>query len=349
LTGGWAAALQRQWWRPQVSVAMRLLQPLSLLYTALAALHRQAIKAQPAASLGRPVIVVGNLVVGGAGKTPTVIALVDWLRMQGWRPGVVSRGYGRSEESTCVDVQAGTDARSAGDEPLLIRRRTGVPVVVGRDRRAAAHMLLARHAEVDILLSDDGLQHHRLPRDIEVVVFDERGAGNGLVLPAGPLRQPPPRQLSARMLVLYNAPRASTPLPGPVVQRRLAGATPLDDWWQGRPGSRQPLSVLQGRRVLAVAGMGHPERFFGMLEAAGLQIERLPLADHADFSALPWPAGTSEVLVTEKDAVKLQPALMGATRVWVVALDFELPPDFTAALRKRLPDPPAVTASSPPR
>ena len=332
------------WHRPS-SLTSRLLTPIAALYGAIAARRMQ----RPGADAGIPVICVGNYHVGGAGKTPTVIALAEWLRREGWRPGVVSRGYGRIDGDAIVDLGADTPAAAAGDEPLLIHRRTGVPVVVGRDRIAAARALLDHHREVDILLSDDGLQHHRLPRDVEIVVFDDRGAGNGLMLPAGPLRQPLPAHLPAQMQVLYNATRPSTRLPGTVARRALAGAMPLDAWWQGRREAVQPLDALQGRLLLAAAGMGDPERFFGMLEAAGLTIQRLPLPDHASFAPLPWPADTSEVLVTEKDAVKLPPERVGATRVWVVALDFALPPEFTAALRQRLPDPADRATPSLPR
>lgn len=328
---------------------MRVLWPLSALYAALAATHRVWMQRHPPAALGRPVVVVGNLVVGGAGKTPTVIALIECLRREGWRPGVVSRGYGRADEADIVDVGADTPAARAGDEPLLIQRRTGAPVVVGRDRVAAARSLIASHPDVDIVLSDDGLQHHRLARDVEVVVFDDRGAGNGLALPAGPLRQRVPAPLPHRMLVLYNAAQPSTPLPGALARRTLAGAIPLEAWWSRRREAVQPLGALAGRPLLAVAGTGAPERFFAMLEAAGLQIRRLPLADHASFSPLPWPADTADVLVTEKDAVKLRPDRVGATRVWVVALDFALPDEFLSALRRCLPDRAGRAALSTPR
>lgn len=327
---------------------MRVLQPLSWLYRGLAALHRGLQARPPAAVPSKPVVVVGNLVVGGAGKTPTVIALVHWLRSQGWHPGVVSRGYGR-EGDDLVDVGSGSeqDAAQTGDEPLLIHLRTGAPLVVCRDRVAAARALCARHPEVDLIVSDDGLQHHRLAREVEVVVFDGRGAGNGLLLPAGPLRQPLPAVASERMLVLYNADQPSTPLPGFVARRSLAGAVPLEAWWQGARGAASPLQAFAGRPVLAAAGMGDPERFFRMLEHAGLQIRRLPLPDHARFSPLPWPADTKEVLVTEKDAVKLQPGTPGAARVWVVALDFSLPAGFTEALSRRLPSPPTSAPPTP--
>jgi tetraacyldisaccharide 4'-kinase len=178
------------------------------------------------------------------------------------------------------------------------------------------------------------------------VVFDGRGAGNGLTLPAGPLREPLPTELPSQMVVLYNAERPSTRLPGQVAQRALAGATPLHAWWQRRHEARCPLDTLRGRPLLAAAGMGDPERFFRMLEQAGLQIERLPLPDHARFDTLPWPPQTVDVVVTEKDAVKLRPDAVGDARVWVVALDFALPDACTQALRLRLPVPPASLPSS---
>jgi tetraacyldisaccharide 4'-kinase len=348
LTSRLSAAWQARWWRAQVGWPMRLLQPLSWLYRALAVIDARVQAARRPPDLGRPVVVVGNLIVGGAGKTPTVIALVEALRLDGWCPGVVSRGYGRTRAGALVDVQPETSAATAGDEPLLIRRRTGAPVVVGADRLAAARRLLATHPEVDVLVSDDGLQHHRLPRNVEVVVFDDRGIGNGLLLPAGPLREPLPRRLPARMLVVYNAAHPSTALPGHLARRALGGAWPLRDWCQGRAEGRVPLDQLRGRPLLAAAGMGEPERFFRMLEAAGLQIKRLPLPDHARFDPLPWPVDTPDVLVTEKDAVKLSPTAAGRTRVWVVALDFELPCAFMAALRQRLTAvSPRVTPNSP--
>jgi tetraacyldisaccharide 4'-kinase len=341
--------LQRHWWRAHPGLLMRALQPFTWLYLGLARWHRAMSRCQDAVP-GKPVVVVGNVVVGGAGKTPSVIALVEWLRSEGWTPGVVSRGHGRAGEGL-VEVTAGLSASRTGDEPLLIHLRTAAPVVVSRDRVVAVQTLCARHPSVDIVVSDDGLQHHRLKRDVEIVVFDNRGTGNGLTLPAGPLRQPLPDTLPPRTLVLYNADRPSTTLPGAVAQRALAGAIPLGAWWQGGEPARQaqvPLPTLQGRVLLAAAGTGDPERFFRMLEQQGLRITRLPLPDHARFVTLPWPAGTPEVVVTEKDAVKLRPDACGTTRVWVVALDFALPPAFTSALRALLPRPPrAFTPSSP--
>ena len=338
-----SARLQQVWWRSRPTLLARLLQPLAVLYGLLAGLDRWLWQSgwRRAVSLPVPVLVVGNLIVGGAGKTPVTIALTQCLQRHGWRPGVVSRGYGRSSQGL---RELGPDASAAecGDEPLLIRRRTGVPVVVAKDRAAAAQALLAAHPGVNLIIADDGLQHWRLRRDLQVVVFDARGVGNGLLLPAGPLRQPLPAALPPLTWPIYNADRPSTALPGPCAARRLAGAVALDGWWQGQPASESDFETLCQRSIdqpiLAAAGLADPERFFGMLEARGLRIRRLPLADHAALDALPWPADTPELLLTEKDAVKLRPSQVGATRVWVVALDFELPAAFEQAIVAALSD-----------
>jgi tetraacyldisaccharide 4'-kinase len=223
--------------------------------------------------------------------------------------------------------------------------RTGAPVWVGRRRVAVARALCAAEPAVDVIVSDDGLQHRALARQAQVIVFDERGVGNGLLLPAGPLREPLPSRVPAASVVLYNAARPSTPLPGWTAQRRLAGAVSLAGWWRGEPASLAALHALRGREVLAAAGLAAPERFFTMLETQGLRIRRLPLPDHHRFTAPPWPADSGDVLVTEKDAVKLRPDAAGAAasgpRVWVVALDFDLPPDFIAAVLSLLGPPPA--------
>lgn len=333
--------LQHWFGRARGGLLARVLQPLAALYGVLQAFDRRR-RERRASALPQPavpVIVVGNLVVGGAGKTPVVIALVQALQQAGWRPGIVSRGYGRrSAGLQAVDANARADA--VGDEPLLIRWRTGAPVHVGRDRRAAALALLQRHPDVNVVIADDGLQHRELRREIEVVVFDERGLGNGRLLPAGPLREPPPPQPGPRMLVLYNHPVASTAWPGVVTNRQLGAAWPLAAWRAGDARRAQPLAALRGRPLLAVAGIAVPERFFSALEAAGLQIERLPLPDHFAYGTLPpWPASTREIVTTEKDAVKLAHHAadgVDAPAIWVVGLDLALPAEFTAALRARL-------------
>ncbi|MFG6429607.1 tetraacyldisaccharide 4'-kinase [Roseateles sp. LYH14W] len=327
--------MQQQWLTGGPLSAALL--PLSWLYRALLALRTLAYRLglKRTETLPVPVIVVGNWIVGGAGKTPTTLALLDLLRARGLRAGVISRGYGREVDGIHLVTRAST-ARQAGDEPLLIHLRGRVPVAVGRDRVAAARALVAAHPDLDLLVSDDGLQHWRLPRALSLLVFDERGLGNDRLLPAGPLRQPPDKP-TANQLVVYNAPQPSTALPGFVAQRRLTGAVPLADWWAGRPADMAALLALRGKPgLVACAGLARPQRFFDMLTSLGLAFEPLPLQDHADFSALPWPAGTAGVLLTEKDAVKLPPEVVGATAVWVVTLDFQPGPGFEAALDTQL-------------
>lgn len=294
-----------------------------------------------------PVVVVGNLIAGGAGKTPATIAVVRLLLAAGYSPGVVSRGYGRTGDDV-REVEPGTPAALAGDEPLLMRMRLGVPVFVGRDRVAAAQSLLRGHPATSVIVADDGLQHLRLPRSAQVIVFDERGAGNGWMLPAGPLREPLPRAVPQSSLVLYNAPQASVPLPGHLARRALAGAVELPAWRAGVEPTMQALESLRDRDVVAAAGLAHPAKFFDMLRSAGLRITELPLPDHHRFDDMPWPQDTPDVLVTEKDAVKLDPARLGSTRVWVVPLDFRLGTDFEQALLALLPPPLPRTAHGQP-
>jgi tetraacyldisaccharide 4'-kinase len=325
-----ALRLQQSWWRPRADALARILEPLSWLYAR--ALSRRAPAApQP---VGVPVVVVGNLIAGGAGKTPTVMAVIRLLRAAGWTPGVISRGYGGNAQAV-LEVTSETLASDCGDEPMLIHRRTRVPVMIGRGRVAAARALLERHPSIDVIVSDDGLQHRQMARDVQVIVFDDRGVGNGLLLPAGPLREPLPDSVPPATLVLYNAGRPSTALPGWMAKRRLGGVLPLTEWRQGGPA--RALDTLRGRPLLAAAGIAEPERFFRMLEAEGLAIERCPLPDHHRFQPLPWPATTTDVIVTEKDAVKLSPDQIGTTRVWVAALDFDPDPAFNAALLRLLP------------
>jgi tetraacyldisaccharide 4'-kinase len=339
----WADRLQRAWLSRGALAC--LLWPLSLPFGGVSSLRRALYRSGWLRScrLPVPVVVVGNLVAGGAGKTPAVAAIVAALRRRGHTPGIVSRGHGRVSAGL-VEVRADTPVRDCGDEPFLLHRRTGVPVVVGRNRVAAGLELLRLHPEVDVIVSDDGLQHLRLQRDVQVMVFDERGVGNGWLLPAGPLRESLPATLPARTLVLYNAATPTTPLPGTLARRSLAGAVSLADWWQGQPASRQQLRALQGRPLLAAAGLARPQRFFDLLRDNGLTIAALPLPDHYGYATLPWPAQAADVLVTEKDAVKLSPDRLGHTRVWVAALDFDPGAAFEAELAAMLP--PAPSAST---
>lgn len=331
--------LQRAW-RDNDRLAFWL-RPLGALHAGVlrlkVALYRLGLKR--AARLPVPVVVVGNWVVGGAGKTPTTLAILAILSRAGIRAGVISRGYGRADDQRIRVLQDGDRAAEVGDEPLMIHLRARVPVAVGRDRVATAQALLAAHPDVQVLISDDGLQHWRLPRQLSVLVFDERGLANGRLLPAGPLRQsrqlPPPPGSSNRQLVLYSTGLRSTGLPGYVGVRQLAGATALADWWRGEAPRLERLHALRGKPLIAAAGLARPQRFFDMLGDQGLSFRALPLPDHASLDPLPW-ARTDEVVITEKDAVKLRPEALQGCRIWVVALDFQPEPAFEEALLNEL-------------
>lgn len=325
-----------------------LLWPVSLLYRGLTAIRRQlyAMGALRVHRLDVPVIVVGNVVLGGAGKTPCTIALVHHLRSKGWCPGVVSRGHGRQTLGTTA-VRHDSSAREVGDEPLLIHRHTGVPVCVAVRRVDAARALLAAHPHVNVLVCDDGLQHLALGRDLAIVVFDDRGAGNGWTLPAGLLREPwPPSPGSPfRPDMVLRQRREGEPDNGAPVEtvgmpvfdavRRLADSA------TGPQGQRMPLAQLHGPSLTAVAGIARPEMFFSMLRARGLTAAReVALPDHADttaYAALLLDAGHA-LICTEKDAVKLFPLLPpGEThQAWAVPLELQPDPAFFAAVDAHL-------------
>ncbi|MBI1282768.1 MAG: tetraacyldisaccharide 4'-kinase [Thiobacillus sp.] len=295
-----------------------LLAPLALLFSAVSALRRLAYRSGwlTSVSVGVPVIVVGNITAGGSGKTPLVVWLVNRLRAQGYRPGVVSRGYGGTVQS-CADVQPGSCPAEVGDEPLLIRIKTDAPVVVGRDRVAAARTLLARHPGVDIIVSDDGLQHYRLHRDIELAVVDAAtGLGNGWPLPAGPLREPVRRLGSVDAVVQV--------VRGPASPSAQAAAGWRADYSVGQayrlrdPQEMRQLGELPPRDWLAVTGIGRPQGFFDMLQAHGVPFRARAFADHHAFQPQDLPADGS-VLMTEKDAVKCRS--FAGTDWWAVELD----------------------------
>jgi tetraacyldisaccharide 4'-kinase len=307
-------SLQRAWLgRGPLACA---LWPVSLLFATIAATRRAAYRAGllKAERVGVPVIVVGNVVAGGSGKTPIVGAIVDHLRSRGLRAGIVSRGYGRHTRD-CREVHPDSSAAEAGDEPLLLARTSGVPVFVAAKRIEAARALLRAYPETQLIVSDDGLQHYAMARDIEICVFDDRGAGNGWLLPAGPLREPWPRPVD---FVLGGG--------GFEVQRALAPEAARAD------GSRIPLAQLTGRRLTAVAGIAKPAAFFEMLRHAGLDLaQTIALPDHHDFAA-PLSTG-GEVVCTEKDAVKLWRTRPDA---WAVALRVSVDPAFWKVFDDRL-------------
>ncbi|TDP84548.1 lipid-A-disaccharide kinase [Aquabacterium commune] len=354
-----ASTLQRAWLRRGPLACA--LWPVSCLMGMVVALRRLASARGwlHADKLPVPVLVVGNRIVGGAGKTPVTIAILQHLQARGLTPGVLSRGYGVTIDPAQPrlldrDSVSTWSARDTGDEPWLIFRRTGVPVMVGPKRAVDGRALLRAHPDIDILVCDDGLQHLALQRDIEVVVFDERGAGNGWLLPAGPLREPLDTAagpgVTAPPLVLYNAARPSTPLPGHVGVRELGDVRALADWWAGTQTTPAP-SPQATPGAWALAGIAHPDRFFDALRAQGWQLQTCPLPDHHGFATLPWPAEVRDLIVTEKDAVKLDPQRLALerpnTRVWVSVLDFRPEPAFWTALDAAIDA--VVCAAQPPR
>lgn len=317
------AALQRAWLHK--GLLARLLLPASLLYAGLAKLHRalHAAGLLGQAKLPVPLIVVGNVVAGGAGKTPVLMAVVSHLKARGIEAGVISRGYGRRDAGTrTLEVLQASDPLDAGDEPLLIRQRCEVPVFVAPTRLQAGMALLAAHPQVQVIVSDDGLQHHALARDVEICVFDERGTGNGWQLPAGPLREPWPRHAD----IVLRPPGLASRIEGHDVRRRLAPYAVRAD------GTRKPLAAFEGG-VHAIAGIANPDAFFGMLQDAGLGLSRrTALPDHHDFAGL--EASPGELLVcTEKDAVKLWRLRPDA---WAVPLEIEAAPGFWRELDRRV-------------
>lgn len=328
-----ATARRAQWlqavWQRR-GIAACALWPLSLIYRTLVAVRRRLYQARilKAEHPGRPVIVVGNVIAGGAGKTPVVMAVVQHLQGLGLRPGVISRGYGRNTND-CRAVKPDSPPSSVGDEPALIARHCdNTPVFVAPRRITAARALLAAHPETDVLVCDDGLQHLALARDLEICVFNAQGAGNGFLLPAGPLREPWPRAVD---FVLH----AEGARPAPDHAAAYGMHRSLAPYALRQDGTRVPLQDLHGVPLYAVAAIARPEDFFGMLRAQALNLEQTQaLPDHYDFDS--WtrlPEGRHTLICTEKDAVKLWPRFPQAL---AVPLQLQIQPAFFAALNARL-------------
>jgi tetraacyldisaccharide 4'-kinase len=279
-----------------------------------------------------PVVIVGNLSVGGTGKTPLVIHLAQAMRRLGRRPGIVSRGY-RREGGGVVAVSPGDDPADAGDEPLLLAQRSGCPVFVGRDRSAAARALLAANPGCDVLLSDDGLQHYRLPRAVEIVVFDERGVMNGWCLPAGPLREPVSRLRGVDAVVLNGC----AAWPAPATDRPLFTMSLRGDMFRRLDDPRVECGAaeLAGGTLHAVAGIGAPKRFFEQLRGMGLGFAEHAFPDHHDFRAADLGFAGDAILTTEKDAVKLA-RLSLPLPVWVLPVTAVVSPDLAAFVLEKL-------------
>lgn len=314
--------LQQSWQRR--SMLACILLPLAGLFRLLSALRAALYRMGwlRVEYLPVPVVIVGNITVGGSGKTPLTLWLAQQLQQRRWRPGIVSRGHGGASQSgTLCEVRADSDASQVGDEPLLLRRRSGLPLFVGRDRVAAARALLAAHPECDLILSDDGLQHYRLGRNVEIAVLDARGLMNGWPLPAGPLREPAARLRSVDALVLNGTAVAPVEVM-PTFQMRLAGAS---FYALHEPARTCDAAALVNLRLAAVAGIGVPQRFFEHLAGLGLKFSAHAFPDHHAFTAVDLAAIDADaLLMTEKDAVKCA----GFTHrpVWVLPVSAQVEP-----------------------
>jgi tetraacyldisaccharide 4'-kinase len=303
-----------------------LLWPVSIVFRLAVALRRilYFLRVLKSVHPGIPVVVVGNITVGGSGKTPLVIWMAEFLKSKGWSPGIVSRGYGaRITEPRAATVAA--DAAEVGDEPILLSRRSGCPVWVGADRVQVAARLRAAHEDVNVLVLDDGLQHYAMRRDIEIAVVDARGLGNGFLLPAGPLREPKSRLRGVDAVVSHAAPVKGfgMTLQGDLVHRMTDAR------------ERQPLKAFAGQRVHAVAGIGDPNRFFLHLGKAGLKVVPHAFPDHHPFTPRDLEFGDdAPVLLTEKDAVKLRSVARPGW--WVLPVSAQLDPAFGTWLLGKL-------------
>ena len=323
-------------WQTRGPLVWLLLFP-ALIFFLLSALRRAAYRLGLLAvvRLPVPVVVVGNITAGGAGKTPVTLYLAQRLAAAGRRPGIVSRGYGGA--GLVAEVLPDSDPAQVGDEPLLLRRRAACPVFVGRDRGEAGKALLAAHPQCDVILCDDGLQHLALGRDVEIAVLDRRGVMNALPLPAGPLREPVSRLHSVDALVLNGLGTAPSPRPKPFFMV-LEGASfyRLDD-----PSVRCDAAALTGLKLHALAGIGEPQRFFDHLSRLGLTFEAHGFPDHHDYTGSDLALRGDALLTTEKDAVKFA-ALAPGLPVWVLPVEARIDPDLARFVLEKLDGSPSA-------
>lgn len=304
-----------------------VLRPLSWLFIVIATIRRFAYryKLLRQTKLSVPVIIVGNITVGGTGKTPLVIWLASYLKKSGYKPGIISRGYGGLARHWPQQVRPDADPVMVGDEAVVISRRSQCPMAVGPDRLAAGQALL-KYADVDVIISDDGLQHYRLARDIEIMVIDGiRRFGNGYCLPAGPLRERPSRRDEVDLIITN-------------------GIAAQDEYSMKYHGTRvinmvdeqvAELSEFKSKSVTAIAGIGNPDRFFNFLRTVGVRINAIAFPDHFHFTQDSLPSDDEQtVLMTEKDAVKCQ--RFAKPGWWYLPIDVELSEEFGLSVVNKL-------------
>lgn len=321
------AFLEKLWYgNHPVSV---VLAPLGWLYRLFMQFRRTAYRLGlvPTRRVGAPVIIIGNITSGGTGKTPLVIWLAEYLKQQGFRPGIVSRGYGGAAKHWPQQVRPDSDPIMVGDEPVIIARRTGCPVAASPDRYPAAAGLL-QHGQCDILICDDGLQHEALARDIEIAVIDGvRRFGNGRCLPAGPLREPVSR-LRAVDLVVTNGKAGRGEFAMEIIPGRMHALN---------SDTTLPLSTFSGQAVHAIAGTGHPARFFQLLKSCNIHAVEHPFPDHHNYTAADIMFNDElPVVMTEKDAIKC--ITFATERHWYLPIDARMDEIFQHRFNKLLKD-----------
>lgn len=324
MSGDWHERIQQAWYGEHWSRWPLL--PLSGLYRGVVQSRRGLYRTGvlPVRKAPVPVIVIGNLTVGGTGKTPLTVWLAKRLRERGHTPGVASRGYGGSGAGTSMRVDTASDPAVVGDEPVLIARRTGCPVVVDPDRVRAASMLVEDGA--DLVIADDGLQHYRLARDYDICVIDgTRGLGNGHLLPAGPLREPAQRLVEVDRLLMNGPPVDGVAMPAGLETNTIRFDLVATEVMRLDGAETRPIEAFAGATVHAVAAIGNPARFFDLLRRHGIDVIEHAFPDHAPITQkmLRFDDGHA-VLMTEKDAVKLRRAV--SERLWYVPVDVEMDP-----------------------
>lgn len=330
-------SIEKAWYKG--AAWLYLLLPLSWLFQLLATVRKAFLKRHAArVKLSKPLIVVGNITVGGTGKTPLIITLARYFQEQGIRPGLISRGYGSQSTEFPLAVTAETDVKLSGDEAKLLAELTACPVVIDPDRLQACQYLL-REYDVDVVLSDDGLQHYGLPRDIEIVMVDaQRLFGNGLCLPAGPLRESPARLQSVDYVIVNGDLPEGQQLAVPVSATMSLQPRYLVNLESGekRPYSGAPFKM--GDQVQAVAGIGNPDRFFSLLESLPYPVEHFPFPDHHNFTVDDFnKAGINlnqPIVMTEKDGIKCR--TFANNNFWVLEVEVALAPEFLDNLRQRI-------------
>lgn len=320
--------LEQHWYR--ITPLHLLLLPVSFIFGLLTALRRALYRCGILSSekLPVPVIVIGNITVGGSGKTPLTLWLAQQLIEEGWHPGIISRGFGGTETSLPHSVAPSSSPDEVGDEAVLMAQRELCPVWVGRKRPATGRALLHAHPECDVLLSDDGLQHYRLRRDVEIAVVDgARRFGNGCLLPAGPLREMPAR-LNEVDAVVINCGVAT----GKEYRMQLEGSIFYNLL---NPDSIMRASDFHYMKLHAIAGIGHPQRFFTHLNTLGLTVQAHSFPDHHCFISTDLNfADADAILMTEKDAVKC--AAFATEKCWVLRVEAQLDPDLTHFILERI-------------